>query len=236
MIQMRIKVVGKKHLGKYLIKELSRKSEVNSHNIKKEVREGMSKVYTIVEENPDVIVNTKFVTDVDLCEIAQNLVFSVGVGPLIEDIDYCKKNKKKLVYISSIFVKDPVNVYSKMKLLCEEMIQKELEDYLIIRTDTMYSKERTFNWEKGAVDVACFPTNVEDLAVAIKVLIYLNKKGIIDVTGYQKFSKYEFIRRLSNPNVKPVKVKDLKLMAKRSKNIHSDVDAAKDIGLIMREI
>jgi len=116
------------------------------------------------------------------------------------------------------------------------MIQKELEKYLIIRTDTIYSKERLYNWKYGATDMPCYPTYIIDLCNAIKTLTEKGKNGIIDVTGYEKMNKFEFIKRFSNPDGKPILLEELNLPAKRSKKITSDTNEIKDLGIIMRAI
>jgi dTDP-4-dehydrorhamnose reductase len=104
----------------------------------------------ILEINPDFVINTSAITDVDYCEKFKeqaNLVNVVGVKNLVK---ICKKLDCKLVHFSTDGIfngkegnyvetdePNPINHYGKTKLESENEI-KNLNNFLILRTNLLY--------------------------------------------------------------------------------------------------
>ncbi len=133
-------------------------------------------------------------------------------------VNACKKNSKKIIYISTDFVfngqkksyseKDlpnPINWYAKTKYEGEKIIIDSGLDYIIIRIAYPY---RAFfermdfvrglisKLEKGGkiemiTDHIMVPTFIDDIVNAIDVLIQREEKGIFHVVGSQSITPYE---------------------------------------------
>jgi dTDP-4-dehydrorhamnose reductase len=108
---------------------------------------------TIVEQQPDILVNASAYTDVERAEDEPQAAFAVnGLGvanlakaakalriPLIHiSTDYVFSGDKETPYDESDPV-GPINVYGRSKLDGERSIQVELDDFVILRTSWVYS-------------------------------------------------------------------------------------------------
>tara|TARA_B110000495_G_C22930454_1_gene543891 strand:+ start:156 stop:1025 length:870 start_codon:yes stop_codon:yes gene_type:complete len=162
--------------------------------------------------NPDLIIHTAALTNVDLCETNQKLANEINVEGTANILDACKITKSKFVYISTSFVFDgkqkkyseddatsPINYYGVTKQKSEELIQNSDLDYLILRTDQPYCWIESWQKDNSVVrvlknlnlknshneinDWKNNPTYVPDLINATKILIELNKTGIYHLVG-----------------------------------------------------
>ena len=205
----------------------------------------------ITKEMPEVIINCAAYTNVDGCEKDENkdVAFKVnGYGP-----GYIAKGAKKigakLVHISTDYVfagdkdtpyetddpVDPVNVYGETKLLGEEEIKNNCDEYYILRTAWLYGENGPnfidtmlrLGKEKGAVSVVNdqygSPTNVKDLAKGIKNIISKDEYGIYHMTNHGFCSWYDLavlIFKYAEMDVKvtPVSSKEFIRPAKRPNN------------------
>jgi dTDP-4-dehydrorhamnose reductase len=139
----------------------------------------------------------------------------------------CIKYKAKFLFISSECVFDgkrescnendalnPLNVYGKYKAKSEGWIQKNLKDYIIVRTMSVYGWDPFtvtpnavmrlyFSISKGnKVFVPVFrwgtPTYVKDLARALLELSLSKESGLFHVAGTTFISRYEWLRTTSD--------------------------------------
>jgi dTDP-4-dehydrorhamnose reductase len=165
---------------------------------------------------PDVVINAAAYTDVDGCEDKQELAFQVnGYGPG-HIAEACFIVGAKLVHFSTDYVFDgskkeyvesdipnPVNVYGHSKLLGENKIIGNIDDYRIIRTswlfgvhgknfvETMLRLSREMDTVKVVKDQFGKPTYTMDLANKVKEIVELDP-GIYHVTNDGICSWYEF--------------------------------------------
>lgn len=202
---MEIATIGKGFLGKKIHKNLggvlrSRKTFFsNRHGLK----------------NVKAIIYTSWVTDVDLWEKDPQYCFTQSIDPLKKIIGYCRRNNKKLVFISSDYANHPgTNLYGYAKNRTEHTIKKELVDYLIIRISDLFGEGRIYDYDYGATDRISHPTYDMDLISALEILINADAVGDWDICCDEKISRYEFIQYV-NPGVQPVKMEELNLLAKR---------------------
>lgn len=102
---------------------------------------------------------------------------------------------------------NPINWYAKTKFMGEEEVQKDSDSNLIIRIAYPYRREvfpakndfvhailaRLQKNQKimAVTDHHMTPTYLDDIAIALKKLIQLNKKGIFHVTGANSETPYE---------------------------------------------
>jgi dTDP-4-dehydrorhamnose reductase len=181
-------------------------------------------VSIINEYNPDCIINCAAMADVEKCErnpVLANKINSVGPENLAKISD---KNNIRLIHVSTDSVFDgrfggyleestpsPINVYSRTKLEGEEFVRSLSNDYVILRTNFYGLNPRgssRMNWilqnlknnEKmtGVVDQVFNPLWVRDVANVILKLSIHSYKGILNCTGNEVFTKYQFIKEIAN--------------------------------------
>jgi len=133
---------------------------------------------------------------------------------------------------------NPINYYGLTKLQGENFVKEICNDWLILRTSTLYGKhnlrkcfatwlieELKLNKKvKIATDQFTSPTLIDDLAEMILKLIEKDENGIFHAAGSERISRYEFATKIAeifnlNQNlIQPVKMCDLEWKAKRPKD------------------
>jgi dTDP-4-dehydrorhamnose reductase len=102
----------------------------------------------------DYCINCAAYTNVDLAETEIKQAMSINATAVNNLAINCKKHSVILIHVSTDYVFDgakqspylesdttnPINVYGESKLLGEEYIRKQLDNYFIIRTSWLYSK------------------------------------------------------------------------------------------------
>jgi len=73
---------------------------------KLEITHKSSTIDLITRINPDVVIHTVALTNVDLCETNNTLADSINIDGTKNVIEGCKITKSKLVYVSTCFVFD----------------------------------------------------------------------------------------------------------------------------------
>ena len=166
--------------------------------------------------NPDCIVHSAAMTNVDYCEGHKEEAWKVnveGTRNLAESTNSCK-----FIYISTDYVFDgrsgpytedslpnPVNYYGKTKLEGEK-VASLTQDWIIARTTWIFDfSPDTKNFvcrladslKKGRIvkvpnDQIANPTLSRNLAAVILKLIQLNFSGIINISGSTRIDKYGF--------------------------------------------
>jgi dTDP-4-dehydrorhamnose reductase len=190
------------------------------------------------QERPSLIINAAAYTDVDGCEDKRELAFAVnGHGPG-HIAAACAEVGATLVHVSTDYVFDglkkeyredeiprPVNTYGKSKLLGEDSVKKNMDDYRIIRTSWLYgSHGRNFvdtiialsekMTEVSVVnDQIGKPTYTLDLSRAVPEIIS-REPGIYHITNEGVCSWYEFACEII-PNAVPCSTAEFPRKAKR---------------------
>jgi dTDP-4-dehydrorhamnose reductase len=167
---------------------------------------------------PQLVINCAANTDVDGCESNRDLAFAVNAEGPMNLARVCQRLGCKLVHISTDFVFDgkghlpyrpdddtgPQSVYGKSKRAGEQSIQKELDEYLIVRTAWLFGKEgsnfvstiRRLAQDRNQLEVVKdqvgSPTYAADLAQAIIHLVNVGAEGIYHFANAGKCSWYEF--------------------------------------------
>ncbi len=166
---------------------------------------------TLTKLNPDTIILTSSITDVDFCEENSDLAYRVNTIGVKNVAIAAQKFDSLLVYLSTDYVFDgkkgkeytefdlccPLNVYGETKLQGENFVRQILNRYLIIRTSWMFGKNRKnyiSYWytcvSKGQKPIIVdgqvgSPTYSKDLAQNICYLIKENKIGLYNVTNLE---------------------------------------------------
>jgi dTDP-4-dehydrorhamnose reductase len=221
-------------------------------------------VASIIRIAPHVLVHTAAQTNVDLCESDRELARRVNVEGTANVAEGCAKIGAKLIFISTDYVFDgergnyresdqpnPIGFYGVTKLEAEQ-IAATLSNSLIIRTSVLYG------WHPNKLNFATWilkglsehqslrivedhinsPTLSDNLAVAIRVAIQRNSRGILHVAGSERISRFEFARRIARQFslderlLLPVKMKDLDWIARRPRDSSLNVGKAeKELGV-----
>jgi dTDP-4-dehydrorhamnose reductase len=176
---------------------------------------------------PDVLIHSAAMTQVDQCEDEKELCDSINVTAVADFCHLCKKYDTHLVHISTDFIFDgekgiyfeddapnPVNYYGLSKLKGEEAILKSGVSAAILRTILLYgyvpkmSRTNIVLWlkdslEKGKTitvvnDQERCPTLVEDLASACVSAALKEAKGIFHISGPEKMNIIELAYRVAD--------------------------------------
>ncbi|MBS3093070.1 sugar nucleotide-binding protein [Candidatus Pacearchaeota archaeon] len=175
--------------------------------------------------NFDIVIHAAALVDADYCEKDKELCENINVIGTMNLVDVCKKNGKKLLFVSSDYIFDgdrppytedsaphPVNFYGVTKLEGEEIIKKNLDDYIIIRPPLLYGDDdetkpdfittllkKLKNNEKIFLDneIIKYPTLTEDIAQSILALISVDAKGIFNTGSDEGITKYQWAKKIA---------------------------------------
>lgn len=170
--------------------------------------------------NPDVVIHTAALTNVDKCETEKQLANSINVEGTKNIVEGAKKNKSKIVFVSTsaVFsgnkkenfeddITDPISNYGFTKKNGEEIVQNSDLPYLILRTDQPYCWPE--KWQhtnsvlrvietlksgttlKEIADWFNTPTYVTDFVRSTTKLIQINETGIFHLVGPDFINRYD---------------------------------------------
>jgi len=214
----------------------------------------------IEEASPDIIIHAAALTDLELCEKNPGLAYEMNVNGTKNVLEAAKNCGAKLVYVCTDYVFDgtrghyseidapnPKSAYAKTKLLGEEMITKNYDDFLSIRTSLHgwnpnplrsslsssiinSSRKKECFFVTDQISSLMFTNDFADIIVE---MLERNLTGIYNVASSDSMSKYRFslavadVFNLNSDFMKPVSLdefeKKLCLAANRPQNISLDV-------------
>lgn len=183
-------------------------------------------VSVLVEQvQPRVIVHVAGITKPDVCEQAPELSRRVNVLGSLHLIAAARQHGCRLIFLSSDLVFDgkkdvayresdlvnPETVYGRHKVEVENLIQRELSDYLIIRTGIMYgwspSRNSLAEWvverlAKGEpadlfADQYRNHTFVGDMVAFIQMMAFSQTRGFVHLASPECTSKAELGREIA---------------------------------------
>lgn len=181
------------------------------------------------EFRPDYCINCAAYTNVDQAEKTPEPAFAVNVLGVENLVRACRETGTAIVHISTDYVFDgtkaggyypndtpnPINEYGRTKLMGEQIIQRELERYYIIRTSWLYSKKYGPNFYLTIVDKARRgeqllvtdaqvgrPTNAVSLAKYLLEIILGSdcKTGINHFSDENTMTRHQFARNILKEN------------------------------------
>jgi len=154
-------------------------------------------------ENCYEIIHCAAYTDLIKAETEKVKCFNVNVKGTYNLIK-CYPNTR-FVYISTEYVKNPVNFYSWTKLWGEEIVKRFCDNYLIIRT---LFKQRPFPYVKAFSDQYTEGDYIDVIAPMITKELMKETRGTIDI-GTGRKTMFELARQ-TKPNIKAISVDDVK--------------------------
>ena len=188
--------------------------------------------------SPDVIINCAALTDLDYCEDRPEETHKVNVIGTKNLADYSPESY--LIQISSDYVIDPVNEYTRSKLLSEAPVLKSKG--LVIRTT--YYNER--HWViKGLMErkeIKALTTHLfnpaSSLFLADSIIRFIEKKvkGTVNIGTKNKISFYDFAGLVKEKlGIKENLVKPIERIgwkrAKRPDDVFLDTKETERIGI-----
>ena len=170
----------------------------------------------LVKHQPDIVVHTAGLTNIEECESNPDLAQEVNVDLAKNIAIACSDQVIKLVHISTdhLFsgdqklateesITNPVNIYGETKLLGEQQVLENCQDALIVRTnffcwgakyhqsfsDFILNKLKNNKQLNLFSDVYFTPILVDELVKKTHRLIDLNAIGIFNIVGSERMSK-----------------------------------------------
>jgi dTDP-4-dehydrorhamnose reductase len=183
--------------------------------------------YTFENFNPDVVINTAAMTDVDGCEDKKELCDKLNIAAVAYLRDECEKYSSHFIHISTDFIFDgedgpysetdepnPLSYYGLSKLKSEQLLYDSTINWTILRTIILYGAAENLQrnnivlWGRKALkegkslniidDQFRSPTLAEDLAKACVLAIEKQATGIFNVSGKDFMSIFEMIERMAD--------------------------------------
>ena len=180
----------------------------------------------IMFENPEVIINTAAMTNVDACEDQKEKCDIINVNAVKYLSDISTKINAHLIHISTDFIFDgengpysendipnPLSYYGLSKLKSETVLLESNCKWTVLRTIIVFgvaehlSKGNIVLWAKEALekgdslniidDQFRAPTLAEDLADACILSFKKEKFGIFNASGKDIMSIYDMVERIA---------------------------------------
>lgn len=178
-------------------------------------------VRNVVDDfEPDVIINTAAMTDVDRCESERANAWHTNVAGVENLVGAAKLVGARIIQISTDYIFDgkngpyseldrpgPLNYYGRTKLAAENFLTTSGIPHLILRTSILYGMGTEVKVNFGiwllrnltggkpirvAGDQTGNPTLADDVAYAVIRGIELERTGIYHVSGPDLVSRYDF--------------------------------------------
>ena len=171
-------------------------------------------------EEPDVVIHTAAMTNVDQCEDEKEACWELNVTAVEHIIKACRQTGCFLVHLSTDFVFDgkdgpyneeavpnPISYYGDSKLKAEELISSSGLPSAIVRTVLVYgiahdmSRSNIILWVKKSLeegkkikvvdDQLRSPTLAEDLARGCYLIAEKKAEGLFNICGKDLLNPYE---------------------------------------------
>lgn len=181
----------------------------------------------LLKIQPDFIINTAAMTNVDACENDREGCYDLNVNVVKYLTNFCDEKNAHLIHLSTDFIFDgekgnyteddkpnPLSYYGETKLLSEQILQNSKIDYTILRTILVYglvndmSRSNIVLWVKESLenqkqitivdDQYRTPTYAEDLALSCKLSVDKKAKGIFNISSSQLLSVYEIAQEIAD--------------------------------------
>jgi len=183
-----------------------------------DITDPMATIGAVTEAQPDVVIHTAAMTDVDGCERNPELAFRVNALGTHNVSLACRRARAAMVHVSTNEVFDgrlgrpyyewdtpsPLSIYAQSKVAAESCVRTLLHRFYIVRTAWLYSRGGS-NFvtriiaaadRQGALrlvtDEVSSPTYAPDLAEAMARLILTEHYGIYHFTNSGFCSRYEW--------------------------------------------
>jgi dTDP-4-dehydrorhamnose reductase len=216
-------------------------------------------------QRPDWIILAAGYTDVDGSERNPDLAFAVNRDGTRNVSVLARELGAKLCYLSTDYVfegsstrpyepedpVDPLNIYGASKAAGEKAVQEEAGPWLIARTSWLFGASRSCFPEKilraadsqselkVVNDQIGSPTYTRDLAGAIRKLVQLDARGIVNITNSGTCSWFEFAKETllkagRNTRLSPICSTEAGRLARRPAYSVLSQNALASYGIVLR--
>jgi dTDP-4-dehydrorhamnose reductase len=176
---------------------------------------------TIDEHTPEIVVNAAAYTNVDGCEEATDLAYSVNAFGPRNLAQACERRGCGLLHVSTNYVFDgrgerpyepfdppnPISAYGRTKLAGEEHVMRLTNRWYVVRSAGVYGRGQNFvrtmlrvAKERDSLGVKddefISPTYARDLAEGIAGIFEDGRYGLYHLTNAGSCSWYEFTREI----------------------------------------
>ncbi|MBC7383197.1 MAG: NAD(P)-dependent oxidoreductase [Bacteroidia bacterium] len=187
-----------------------------------------AEVRSVIEKHqPDALINTAAMTNVDACETDKTGCDQLNVTAIKYLVTECNKYNIHLIHLSTDFIFDgthgplgedehprPLSYYGESKLLAEKTLLEHSNNWSIVRTVLVYgvvsdmSRSNIVLWAKGSLesgktihvvsDQFRTPTLAEDLAMGCALIAYKKANGIYNISGKDFMSVFDLVYRVAD--------------------------------------
>lgn len=181
----------------------------------------------VARYQPDSIIHTAAMTNVDACEAERTKCYALNVQSVKNLVDVCQRRDIQLIHLSTDFIFDgedgpyteevepnPLSYYGETKLESELILKNSSCHWAILRTIIVYgivndmSRSNIVLWAKEALekgepinvvnDQWRMPTLAEDLAACCLLAVKKNASGVFNVSGKDLMSILEIVERVAD--------------------------------------
>ena len=175
---------------------------------------------------PDIVINTAAMTNVDVCEVKKKECWELNVQSVQYLASACEKYSSHLIHVSTDFIFDgksgpyseeseakPLSYYGESKLAAEQIVQNSSCKWSIVRTVLVYgvvdnmSRSNIVLWAKRALesgkeltvvdDQYRTPTLAEDLAHGCILIAKNEAEGIFNIAGDDYMCIIDLVKRVA---------------------------------------
>ena len=214
---MKILIIGAQgNLGEYMVKYFSKNNRViglGKKDIDISDRESIINTFKVI--NPDIIIHTAAITNIDFCESDESTAYKINTlgtmnfahGAAFLNIpivyissSYVFNGKKKTPY-SEIDFCDPINTFGKTKLAAEKLIRTLCKKYFIIRSSWIFGGNDCYVKKIIKEDSKIIlsskeiinPTYILDLCSSLEKIISTEEYGIYNCVNENYSTKIEVV-------------------------------------------
>ncbi|MFM7021893.1 MAG: SDR family oxidoreductase [Flavobacteriales bacterium] len=181
----------------------------------------------IARHQPDIIIHSAAMTNVDECEIKKEECWKINVDAVEYLLTAAGKIQAHFIHVSTDFIFDgtsgpyteeglpnPVSYYGESKLAAEKLVQKYKGKWAIARTVLVYglvdnmSRSNIVLWAKGALEKGSpinvvddqfrTPTLAEDLADGCILIADKKATGIYNISGKDQLSIIQIVEKVAD--------------------------------------
>ncbi|MEN4020180.1 MAG: dTDP-4-dehydrorhamnose reductase [Methanobacterium sp.] len=204
-----------------IIKTFNRNPENNCISL--DITDHSDVLAKIESSNPDLVIHSAALTNVDYCEDHQNEAYEINVKGTENIVKACEKIDCKLIYVSTDFVFDgkkgmydedektnPLGYYALTKLQGEKLVQNSNLNYAISRVSVLYGWHRRLNFVTWVInelkleneinvvtDQYNSPTFADNAAEAMIKIFEKDRKGTYHIAGDERISRFDFAKNIA---------------------------------------
>ena len=229
---MKVVVLGIGFLGGYVLDTLKingiSSEGTNYQNISNSIKLNAANIEEVekylISVKPETVINCVGIGDIDFLEKNPTIAYKMNSDSAKNIAKICNKLGIYMIHISTDSVFDgqtgmykendkvnPLNIYTKSKIIAEDYVQDNAKNSVIIRTNFYgFDKKNRwfFNWIinslssgkkiTGFTDLIFNPLEIFNLSNLLIELTTIKHEGILHLSSNDFLSKYDFIMKVAS--------------------------------------